>query len=147
MKLQRYTCVLKKAGILTVADGCSSIRHVQHAQMAAHKELENSPVERILSFYLDGAHNLLGFEQVSQGGISGSSITPRDILRGAIAANASAIILAHNHPSGNPDPSRDDIDMTRMIVRACDLIGITLLDHIVVTTSGRWTSMAEMGII
>jgi len=147
MKIQRYSCVLKKSGVLHVADGCSPIHTVDHALIAARKELADSPSERILCFHTDGANNLIGFEQVSQGGLHGAAVMPREILRGAIIANASAIILAHNHPSGDPTPSVEDINMTKSIASACKVVGLSFLDHIIITRSSRYSSLTAMGHI
>jgi DNA repair protein RadC len=98
--------------------------------------------EACVVLYLDTRHLLLGREVVSLGSIDHTFMSPREILRGALLANASAIVLAHNHPSGDPEPSGDDIAVTSRIDKACDLIGITLLDHLVYG-DGRWVSMAR----
>lgn len=84
---------------------------------------------------------------VAMGTVNGVEVHPRDIFRVAIARNAVSIIVAHNHPSGDTEPSLDDRALTRKISEAGKLLGIPLLDHIIVTPSGKYTSLATIGII
>lgn len=100
------------------------------------------PMEQVWALYLDTKHKIIGCEMVSKGGLSGASLFPRDLLRSAILMNASAIIMAHNHPSGDPKPSPDDISTTKNLMKGCDLVGIDLLDHIVIGDVG-YTSIKE----
>lgn len=94
--------------------------------------LDPEPAEVLLCVYLGGMNQILGVQVVSRGGIAGTACTPSDVFRGAIVAGARAIALAHNHPSGDPTPSEDDIRMTRAIVAAGELLGIPLVDHVVI---------------
>ena len=71
-------------------------------------------------------------------------VTPRDVFKAAILANAAAVILAHSHPSGDPTPSRDDVELTSRLTAAGVLLGIEVLDHIVVG-DGRYVSFKEIG--
>jgi len=111
--------------------------------------LASEPAEVLLSVYLDGANNILGVEVVSRGGMAGTSCTPSDVFRGAIVAGARAIALAHNHPSGDPTPSSEDVAMTRALVEAGRLLGIVVLDHLIIARdvgSGvRHTSLRDLG--
>lgn len=102
--------------------------------------------EACVAAYLDTKHRLLAVETVSIGSVDHTFMTPRDIFRGALLVNASALIVSHNHPSGDPEPSRDDEAVTRRIARAGELIGIELLDHIVVGGT-NWVSMARRGTV
>lgn len=95
---------------------------------------------------LDTRHRVIRRAVVSSGGLASTGIYPRELLREAIKANASALILAHNHPSGDPKPSPDDISTTRSLKKASDLIGIDLIDNIVVGR-GSSSSMKEMGYL
>jgi DNA repair protein RadC len=81
---------------------------------------------------------------VSIGSLNASIVHPREILKPAIAASAASIILVHNHPTGDPTPSREDIEFTRRFAKCGDLIGIELLDHIVIG-SDRFQSLKEAG--
>lgn len=96
---------------------------------------------------LDGRNRVRGQRRVAQGGLHGASVMPVDILRGAIAEAASSIILVHNHPGGAPDPSPEDIAMTKRLVAACDAVGVPLADHVIVTGSGAYVSLLDLGVI
>jgi DNA repair protein RadC len=80
------------------------------------------------------------------GGLSSSVVEPRQIFKTAILANAAAVILAHQHPSGNPEPSREDIQITRQLVEAGNIMGISVHDHLIITESD-FTSLTERGVI
>jgi len=88
--------------------------------------------EELLALLLDGRLCLIGEVRLARGGHSGVSIVPADVLRPAVRAGASAILLAHNHPSGDPTPSRADITTTETLVRAAQTIGVQLVDHLVI---------------
>ena len=81
------------------------------------------------------------------GTIDHTPVYPREIVKRGLEVGASSIILAHNHPSGDPNPSRSDIDMTRQIMKAAEAVGIKIHDHIVVGKEGRIASMRNMGLI
>jgi DNA repair protein RadC len=74
-------------------------------------------------------------------------VTAREILRCALGDAASAIVLAHNHPSGDPTPSDEDAAMTRAVARAAEVVGVPVLDHVVVTASGEYVSLLERGLL
>lgn len=93
---------------------------------------EGLPHEEMWVACLDAKNKVRGLMRVGQGGTNSCALLHSDILRPAIVAGASAILLAHNHPSGDPTPSADDVDTTRQIHRAADLLGVTLLDHLVI---------------
>jgi DNA repair protein RadC len=85
---------------------------------------------------------VIGAERLAKGGAHGCALTSRDVIRGALLANASAIVLGHNHPSGNPTPSPEDLAMTRSIQTACDAVGLALVDHLVVCPEAKaWRSI------
>jgi DNA repair protein RadC len=94
---------------------------------------------------LNRANRLLGLFVVSTGGISGTVVDVRMIFQAALKANASAIILAHNHPSGNFEPSSADLQITRKIKDAGNLLDITVLDHLIITKESGYYSMADNG--
>lgn len=83
---------------------------------------------------------------VSKGSLSASLVHPRDVFYPAIKANAASIILVHNHPSGDPEPSSDDVELTERLVEAGKLLGIAILDHVVVAKRG-FVSLRERGSI
>jgi DNA repair protein RadC len=96
--------------------------------------------------YLDRANNVIGKSRISQGGVSGTVIDVRIILKKAIEKLASSIILAHNHPSGNLTPSQSDLDITRKAGEAAKLVDMKVLDHLIFAGS-KYMSMADDGLI
>lgn len=101
--------------------------------------------ERFVVLHLDGAAQIRSAETVSIGGAHGAAMTAAGVFRGAIVAGAAAIIVAHNHPSGDPTPSPEDREMTRRLREAGRVLGVELLDHVIVTDCGRSSSAMEDG--
>jgi DNA repair protein RadC len=95
---------------------------------------------------LDARHRLLRLDTVSVGTVDHTFMGPREIYRDALAAGASALLLAHNHPSGDPTPSADDRQVTRRLAQAGALLGVELLDHLVIGDPD-WVSLARLGIL
>jgi DNA repair protein RadC len=102
--------------------------------------------ERCLAALLDTKHRLLEVVIVSVGSLDHTFMSPREVFRDALLANAAAVVLGHNHPSGDPEPSRDDELVTRRLVRAGELVGVEVLDHLVVAGE-RWISLARRGLV
>ena len=102
--------------------------------------------EELWALTLDGRHGLRAARRVAQGGIHGLHVAPRDALRIAVREAASAIVLVHNHPSGDPNASDEDIAFTRAVAEAARLVGTPLLDHVIVARR-RATSMLEAGLL
>jgi len=109
-------------------------------------EMKHLQKEEVHSLLLDTRHRIIRHVTVSSGGLASAGIYPRELLREAIKANAAAFVLAHNHPSGDPKPSPDDISTTKSIQKAAELIGIELVDHIVVG-HGSSVSLKELGCV
>ncbi len=101
--------------------------------------------EEVWVLCLDGRSALLGARQVARGGVHGCALLPRDVLIPVVRQAASAFVLVHNHPSGDPTPSHEDRDMTRALAAAAEALSIPLLDHVVVARGG-YRSMLEMGL-
>lgn len=95
---------------------------------------------------LDSANHILREVKITEGILNSSLVHPREVFRPAILEPAASIILIHNHPSGNPEPSREDLQVTRQIVDAGKIIGITVHDHIIIAEEGH-TSFAERGLL
>lgn len=102
--------------------------------------------EEVWLLCLDGRNGLVAARCVARGGMHGCALTPRDVLRPALREAASAIVLLHNHPSGDPTPSEEDLHMTRQLAAACGSVGLPLLDHVVVARTGA-ASLLELGAI
>ncbi len=93
---------------------------------------------------LDTRHRVLGFHEQFRGSLDGASVYPREVVKLALQHNAAAVILVHNHPSGDPEPSQADRLLTHKLKDALDLVGVRTLDHIVVGSEGC-VSLAELG--
>lgn len=105
-----------------------------------------SPAEEFLALFLDAANKVIGFERIARGTLTGVEVHPREVFRGAILASAAAIVVGHNHPSGDPTPSVEDIALTRRLRQAGELLGIPVLDHIVVGEDGH-SSLARCDLL
>lgn len=105
----------------------------RQAENVIHGNLCNLDHEEAWGLFLTRQHSLISFEMLSKGTLDATILDCRTILRRALLNNAGAIIILHNHPSGNPMPSKSDITFTDKLHKACDLMGIGFLDHIIVT--------------
>lgn len=99
--------------------------------------------EELWLLCLDARNGLKAELQIAKGGALGCALSPLDVLRPAVRNGATALILVHNHPSGDPTPSSDDLRMTRTLARACRFVGLTLLDHVVIARDGA-TSITDL---
>ena len=102
--------------------------------------------ESVIALFLNRSNNTIGWIKISQGGISGTVIDIRLVLATALKCAASGIIMAHNHPSGNKQPSHNDITITNKLKDAGNIMDIRLLDHLIITES-EYYSMADEGLI
>lgn len=108
--------------------------------------LRDLPYEVFCCVYLDNRHRVIAFEELFRGTIDGASVHPREVVRHALARNAAAIILVHNHPSGLAEPSQADELITRRLKEALGLVDIRVLDHLVVGDA-VCESFAERGLL
>ena len=106
--------------------------------------LRHLPHEVFCCLFLDNRHRVIGFEELFRGTIDGASVHPREVVKRALAHNAAALIMAHNHPSGVAEPSQADRHITDHLKRALSLIDIRVLDHIIIG-EGEPVSLAERG--
>jgi DNA repair protein RadC len=102
------------------------------------------PVEQFGVVLLDTKHRILRTTLLSVGTLDTSIVHPREVFRAAASAGAASLVLFHNHPSGDPTPSEDDVALTRRMVRAGELMGISVLDHVIVAENRFW-SLKEHG--
>lgn len=96
------------------------------------EELRHLKKECFKVIYLDTKNKIIADENISIGSLNASIVHPREVFKNAVKRSANSIIAMHNHPSGDPTPSKEDIDITKRISRAGELLGITLLDHIII---------------
>nr|WP_298795459.1 DNA repair protein RadC [uncultured Acetobacter sp.] len=133
VRLQRVR--LKRTGVLA-----------DRAQLNAYLTamLAHEMVEQVRVLFLDAGHCLLADEMLGRGTVDHTPIYPREVVRRALELQASILVLVHNHPSGDPSPSQDDIVMTQRIAQAASLLGITVWDHVIIG-SGGLLSLKEEG--
>ncbi|HHY37574.1 MAG TPA: DNA repair protein RadC [Clostridia bacterium] len=120
------------------------IRTAEDAGVVLMEKMRYLEAEHFCELLLDTKNRLLGFEVISVGTIDTSVVHPREVFKLPIRRCAAAVILAHNHPSGDPSPSREDISITGRLIEAGRILGIEVLDHLIVG-DGRYVSMREHG--
>ena len=106
-------------------------------------ELEH---ETFSVFFLDNRHRVITYKRMFRGTIDNANVYPREVVKAALQHNAAALIFAHNHPSGDPEPSNTDIELTQKLKKTLDLVDVRVLDHMVIS-SETIVSFAEKGIL
>ena len=119
---------------------------VESAAALLRPHLLDKHKEHFVALLLDNRHHLIRISPIAIGSLSATLVHPRELFKEAIAASAAAIIVAHNHPSGDPEPSEHDVRMTGRLVEAGSLLGIEVLDHLIVATGGV-ASLKAAGVI
>lgn len=123
-----------------------SIRSPADTERFLMARLRHLPHELFCCLYLDNRNRVLKFDELFRGTIDGTSVYPREVVKQALAVNAAAVILAHNHPSGVAEPSQADERITQRLKAALDLVDIRLLDHLVIG-DGAIISLANRGMV
>lgn len=123
-----------------------SIRTPLDAAELLMEDMRYLSKEHFVCLFLNTKNHVIGRETVSVGSLSATIVHPREVYRSAIQRMSAAIICAHNHPSGDPTPSREDIDLTRRLLEAGQIVGIDLLDHLVIG-DGSFVSLKEKGLM
>ena len=111
-----------------------------------HEHLRDRKKEVFLSLLLDSKNRLLREIQISVGSLNASIVHPREVFQPIIRESAAAVLFVHNHPSGDPEPSREDLELTTRLYNVGNLMGIRVLDHIIIG-SGRYVSLADRGLL
>lgn len=120
------------------------VRNLLTKSMEMHLEAE----EVLIMVTVDTKHRVTGIFEVSRGSLSSSLVHPREVFKRALLMNAAGIFVAHNHPSGDVAPSRDDIAITERLQKAGEILGVSLLDHLVIgDTPERYYSFKEAGLL
>lgn len=135
IQLQAAAEIGKRASVVTTAERLLMNSPDKVAAFVS-SDLKGKPREQLVMLILDTKQRLVRQMRVSEGGLASILIQPRDLLREAVRANAAGFILVHNHPSGDPTPSSQDISATKSILEASRLLGVELQDHIVVGHEG-----------
>lgn len=144
MRINRYTVKLVKEGsinysleesVISPGIACDVIEKVF--------ELSSSPVEKFGLITLTTKNKIAGLHIIAVGGLNQTVVEAREVFQQALLNNAASIVLFHNHQSGEVQPSKDDIELTKSLNEAGQLIGVKVLDHIIIGESGRYASMKE----
>lgn len=114
------------------------------AALAFQRLLHEEPVEVCGLLCLSTHHDVLAYHELSRGTVDTTLVHPREVFKVALLANARAVIIGHNHPSGDPTPSADDLKVTQRLATAGDLLGIELVDHLIVA-GDQYISLREAG--
>ena len=116
--------------------------------MLVHTYLADVDREHFVVLMLDQKNKVIGFHTVSIGSLTASIVHPREVFKPAMLSNAAALILAHNHPSGQPQPSQEDRTLTVRLVAAGKLLGMAILDHIIIGDgTSAYFSFADEGLL
>ncbi len=134
---------------LIIAERATPTRRIRHPSDAVPllaRKWANKIQEHFIVITLNAAHEIIATHCVTKGTVNNTLIHPREVLRPALLDNAVALLIAHNHPSGNTDPSPEDRQVTTRLCNAAEIMGIRILDHIIFSRTG-YTSFLEKGIM
>lgn len=129
-----------------VAECPATIRTPRDTLPVIRAMLDERETEAIVVLHLNTKNAVIGAEVVYEGNVSAALCRIGELFRGAVRVNATAIIVAHNHPSGDPTPSPDDVYLTTQMVAAGRLLDIAVLDHIVLGEDGQMASLRDKGV-
>jgi DNA repair protein RadC len=134
---------------LTVQEPVSVVSSPAQAENVLRPIFERLDTDRehFVLLALNAQNHIVGYKVVSTGGAAASIVDPKTLFRDALLLGAVSLILAHNHPSGDPAPSREDIRLTRQLADAGKLLEIRLHDHVIVGTGDAYVSFAERGLL
>ncbi|MBU2598667.1 MAG: DNA repair protein RadC [Actinobacteria bacterium] len=132
----RYTGVSEKSYRYKCSDDIAKSNIVK-------KELNGLDREKFMLFLLDGKNRVLNYEIVSLGSLNSSIVHPRESFKSAVKNSAASVVFIHNHPTGDPTPSSDDIAITKRLVEAGKILGIKVLDHIIVGDTTHFSFSEE----
>ena len=121
-------------------------RSSQDAFLHFHERLCDYRKEVFLAMLLDSKNRLIREVQISEGSLNASIVHPREVFAPVLKESAAAILFVHNHPSGDPTPSREDLDITQRLKQVGDIMGVRILDHIIIG-NGDYVSLADQGLI
>lgn len=150
-KIKLFSSVLEESELYSVARGVAlnsladriEFKDPESAAAYLCQAIGHNERECFAVMFLDTKHKLIQFQIMFQGTIDGASVYPREIVKAALMCNATALIISHNHPTGNTEPSDQDNEITKKIKAACDLVELRLLDHLVVSGNGSFHSLAR----
>ena len=145
----RRTPLLRVQQVQLVREGSApfalkQITSATDAYLAFRELCQCADREHVWTILLNNKNRVIGIEEVSRGSLTAALLVPRDVLKGAVCANAARFVLVHVHPSGDATPSAEDVAITKRLREAGAILGIELLDHVVIG-HGRYTSFLDNG--
>jgi DNA repair protein RadC len=140
-----YKVMLVRESNMPVAK--KSIQSPEDAAKIMMDYLRGTDREHFVGMYLNATNALITIHTISIGILNSSLVHPREVFKMACMVNAAAVIVSHNHPSGNVEPSSEDISITKQLVDAGKILGIPLHDHIIVTDENSYMSFADRGLL
>jgi DNA repair protein RadC len=140
-----YKVMLVQDASVPIPNRC--VRAPEDAAKIVRDYLRGVDREHFVGLYLNTANNLITIHTVSVGTLNSSLVHPREVFKLALMVNAASVIVSHNHPSGNAEPSQEDIAITKQLVEAGKILGVPIYDHVIVTEANGFTSFAERGLI
>jgi DNA repair protein RadC len=126
-------------------DSRVKIQSPAHVYNMLYPQLSGLTREQLMAVYLNTKNQVLKTETISIGSLNANIVHPREVFKRAIELSAASVIVAHNHPSGDPTPSREDIAVTEKLIEGGKLLGIDVLDHVVIG-DGRYVSLKDEGL-
>ncbi len=144
-ELQAVCELARRFGIETMRPGdryTSSTEVYQHF----HERLRDRRKEVFIALLLDSKNRVLREVQISEGSLTASIVHPREVFAPVVRESAAAVLFVHNHPSGDPTPSREDLEITTRLREAGELMGVRVLDHIIIG-SGQYVSFVDRGLM
>ncbi|MCM3598104.1 DNA repair protein RadC [Metabacillus idriensis] len=132
---------------VTAPFACYRITSPMDAQELAASYIADEDREVFLVMMLNTKNEVIGLHRAHVGSLNTSIVHPRDVMKCAILNNAASIIVSHQHPSGDPTPSLEDVEVTRRLAESGKILGIQLLDHVIVTHTGNHVSLKEKGYL
>lgn len=133
---------MNRPDLVTIVRSPDDVYDVGTKFMRMHEE----PEEYMYMLCLNNKNRIIGVFEISHGNVNSSIVSPREVFQKALLANAVNIVMLHNHPSGDPTPSKEDIDVTKRLKDVGEVLGVRVLDHIVVGDA-RYVSLMEKGYL
>jgi len=135
--------IVKEIYVSTTAYSC--FEDVAQCEIV-EKELRNSDREKFICIHFNINNQIISYEVVSMGSLTSSIVHPREVFKVAILANAASVLFMYNHPSGNTEPSIDDIEITNRLCKAGSILGTNILDHLIITRND-YLSFKQKGLM
>ena len=144
-RVAKYRVALVREGSIPVAE--KIVREPADVARLMTPLIADLDREAFWVLLLDGKNKIIGINLVALGSLTAWLVHSREVFKPAIVGSAAAVVLVHNHPSQQPEPSAEDVALTRRLHDAGALLGINVIDHVIVTADGRYRSLADDGVL